>query len=67
MNVTALLQKLIDIEKSIGRETDRAILDKVLDAECCLLQLQKEMIANPSGNEMILNDVWRFDDSTEAV
>jgi hypothetical protein len=61
------MQKLIDIEKSIGRESDRAVLDKVLDAECCLLQLQKEMIASRRGNQMILNYVWRIDISTEAA
>jgi hypothetical protein len=39
-----LLHKLIDIEKSIGIETDRAILDKIRDAENCLLELQKETL-----------------------
>jgi hypothetical protein len=33
-----------DIEKSIGTETDRTILDKVLDAENCLLEMQREMM-----------------------
>jgi hypothetical protein len=61
------MQKLIDIEKSIGVETDRTILDKVLDAESCLLQFQREMIASRRGNQMILNYVWRIDDSTEAA
>ena len=44
MNTTILLQKLIDIEKSIGKETDRAILEKIFDAENCVLEMQREMI-----------------------
>jgi hypothetical protein len=49
--ITVLMQKLIDIEKSIGVETDRTILDKVLDAESCLLQFQREMIASRHGDQ----------------
>ena len=41
-----LLHKLIDIEKSIGIETDTAILHKIRDAENCLLELQKETLEN---------------------
>jgi len=44
VNVTIILRKLIDIEKSIGLETNAMILDKVFDAENCLLQMQSEMI-----------------------
>jgi hypothetical protein len=44
LNTTILLQKLIDIEKSIGKETDRAILEKIFDAENCVLEMQREMI-----------------------
>jgi hypothetical protein len=44
VNTTILLQKLIDIEKSIGKETDRTILDKILDAENCVLDMQRELI-----------------------
>jgi hypothetical protein len=44
VNVTILLQKLIDIERSIGTDSDSVILDKVFDAENCLLQMQSEMI-----------------------
>jgi hypothetical protein len=44
VNTTILLFKLLDIEKAIGKETDKAILDKVLDAENCLLEMQKERI-----------------------
>jgi hypothetical protein len=35
---------VIDIERSIRTETDRTILDKVFDAENCLLEMQREMI-----------------------
>jgi hypothetical protein len=44
VNVTILLQKLIDIEQSIGTDSNSVILDKVFDAENCLLQMQREMI-----------------------
>jgi hypothetical protein len=44
VNTTILLQKLIDIEKSIGNETNRAILDKIFDAENCVLDMQRELI-----------------------
>jgi hypothetical protein len=50
VNVTILLQKLIDIEKSIGLETDAMILDKIFDAENCLLQMQREMIDGPESD-----------------
>jgi hypothetical protein len=38
------LQKLIDIENFIGRESDKAILDKIFNAETCFLELQREII-----------------------
>jgi hypothetical protein len=44
VNVTILLQKLIDIEIAIGTDSDSVILSKVFDAENCLLQMQSEMI-----------------------
>jgi hypothetical protein len=44
VNVTILLRKLIDIEKSIGKETRATILERVFDAENCLLEMQREMI-----------------------
>ena len=44
MNITGLLQKLFEIERSIGSETNAAILNQVLDAENCLLEMQREMI-----------------------
>lgn len=43
MSTRILLQKLIDIEKSIGKETDKTILYMVLDAEDHLLEMQREM------------------------
>jgi hypothetical protein len=41
-----LLHKLIDIEKSIGIESDKTLLHKIRDAENCLLELQKETLEN---------------------
>jgi hypothetical protein len=46
VNTTILLQKLINIERAIGTESDQTILDKVFDAENCVLQMQREMIEN---------------------
>jgi hypothetical protein len=57
LNTTILLQKLIDIEKSIGKETDRAILEKIFDAENCVLEMQREMIE--SLRKEPRNDVMR--------
>jgi hypothetical protein len=47
VNITILLQKLIDIERSIGVEPDKIILGKVFDAESCVLSMQKEMMNRP--------------------
>ena len=44
LNVTILLQKLIEIEQSIGTHSDSEILDKIFDREDCLLRMQSEMI-----------------------
>ena len=46
VTVTMLLHKLIDIENSIGIESDSTILNKIRDAENCLFQLQKETLEN---------------------
>ncbi len=46
VTVTMLLHKLIDIEKSIGIESDKTILHKIRDAENCLLELQRETLEN---------------------
>lgn len=44
MNSTLLLQKLIEIETSIGVETDSAIRHKVQDAQECLLRMHGEAV-----------------------
>ncbi len=48
VNVTVLMNKLVAIEKAIGKATDAALLSMVLDAQECLLGLQKEWLALPS-------------------
>jgi hypothetical protein len=42
MNLTILLKKLIEIERSIGVETDAVIRRKVQDVQDDVLQMQKE-------------------------
>jgi hypothetical protein len=44
MNHRLLLEKLIQIEQAIGVETNVAIHKMLLEAEDCLLQLEKEMV-----------------------
>lgn len=44
MNPRILLEKLIDIEQSIGVETDSTLRRKVLDAQDCLLRMQGELV-----------------------
>jgi hypothetical protein len=46
MNTLPLLEQLLDIERSIGIETNDALRRKVQDAEDCLVQLQKEIAEN---------------------
>ncbi len=44
MNINILLGKLIDIERSIGVETDTTLRNQVLDAQDYLLGIQKEIV-----------------------
>jgi hypothetical protein len=43
MNMTILLEKLIDIERFIGVAPDSVIRSKVIDVEDSILTLQKEI------------------------
>jgi hypothetical protein len=43
MNSRILLQKLIEIERSIGVETESIIRHKILDAQDFLLRMQGEL------------------------
>lgn len=47
MNLTSLLKKLIEIERSIGVETDAVIRRKVQDVQDDVLQMQKELASKP--------------------
>lgn len=51
MNSTILLQKLVEIERSIGVESDSDLRRKVLDAEECLLQMHSELVERLRANE----------------
>jgi hypothetical protein len=42
-NIPRLVEKLIDVERSIGREPDAAIRRKIQDAEDYAIQVQKEL------------------------
>lgn len=46
MNFNVLLQKLVDVERSIGVESEIAVRQKVQDAEECLLRLQGEYVSH---------------------
>lgn len=43
MNACVLLEKLIDIERSIGVETETSLHRKVIEAQEYLLEMQREM------------------------
>ena len=43
MNLTTLLVKLIDIEQSLGVESNAAVRRKMQDLQDDVLQIQKEM------------------------
>jgi hypothetical protein len=42
MKVRALLDKLIEIEDSLGKDDNTSIRKKVIEAQDCLMQLQEE-------------------------
>jgi hypothetical protein len=44
MNPTVLLEKLIEIERSIGSETNTTLRNKVLEAQEYVLEMQKETV-----------------------
>jgi len=46
MNTTVLLQKLIEIERSIGVETNATIRNQVLDLQDYVLEMQKQTLEN---------------------
>ncbi len=44
MNSSIILQQLLDIERSIGVETDSTVRRKVMDAQECLLRMEGEVL-----------------------
>jgi hypothetical protein len=44
VSVTALIEKLTDIERSIGVENNATIRFQVIDAQDCVLLIQKEIV-----------------------
>jgi len=44
MNTSVLLRKLIELEHAIGVETESTIRHRVLDAQDCLINLQRQNI-----------------------
>ena len=47
VNVTVLMDKLFAIENAIGTASDATIRSMILDAQECLLDLQREWLALP--------------------
>ncbi|MGA3045715.1 MAG: hypothetical protein ABSD67_03790 [Terracidiphilus sp.] len=43
-NLSTLIEKLTDIERSIGVESNYVLLSKVIDAHDCALQMQKDAL-----------------------
>jgi hypothetical protein len=44
MSVAVLIDKLSEIERSIGVETDQTIRNQVIDAQDCALRVQAEIV-----------------------
>lgn len=51
MNVHVLLQKLIDIERSVPR-SDVSLHKKVIEAQECALKIQKEIVESSQHQDM---------------
>lgn len=51
MNTAVLMQKLLEIERMIGIEAPSEIRERVLDAQECLLQLQRRSLETRRRNE----------------
>lgn len=43
-NLSTLIEKLTDIERSIGVESNYVLLSKVIDAHDCALRMQKDAL-----------------------
>jgi hypothetical protein len=43
-SLTALLNKLTEIEQSVGREDDHVLRTRIVEAQDCALRLQKELM-----------------------
>jgi hypothetical protein len=48
-----LLQKLLDIEKAVGRGDPMAVRTMVMEAEECVLQMEREFLDTLSENERL--------------
>jgi hypothetical protein len=51
MNTTLLLEKLIEIERALGRGDVRAIYPLVMDAEECVLRMQRDFIQSQKSKQ----------------
>ena len=47
VNVTILMEKLVAIEHALGEEADWTIRRMILDAQDCLVELQRQWLALP--------------------
>ena len=50
---TTLLRKLRDISEAVGRGDPRAIPSIVLEAEDCVLQMERELMTSLNENERL--------------
>lgn len=46
MNPVIILEKLLDIDRAIGREDTTIIRKKIMDAQDCILTMQKMQMEN---------------------
>ena len=51
MNTTLLMEKLIEIERALGRGDVRAIYPLVMDAEDCVLRMQRDFIQAQTSSQ----------------
>jgi hypothetical protein len=55
MHTTELLQKLFDIERSIGIENNTTIRNKIIDVEEWVLMMQRERAENLRSVSVLAN------------
>jgi hypothetical protein len=60
MSVTALIDKLTNIERSIGVESNSTIRNQVIEAQDCALLIQREIVEILRGERVTIISHYRL-------